>query len=832
MKILQLILHKYKRTPLISQPTLTIDFVNKLNLFIGTNGSGKSSIVGELSPLPSSKESFYTGGYKKIMIEHNKSTYVLSSSFLDKPDYSFIVDGEELNPSGTISIQRELVSNHFRLTQDIQDILTGWTSFTGMQAITRKKVFNLISNINIEYVLDKYESLKEELKKENVLYKTQQGLLQTELVKVLDVIQKEMIEKDVCHIESSIDHLLVFRAALQKNKPSLSIETISGYIYELDSKLKKQLQSNFRYLASYPFKDLDKLEAQYKSSLLVIKYKLDIRYKQLETSQEVARTLNCKLIHNQEELNAIINNNNKQVEQIKNSLTIFKDWDSYERYKTVEGINDSINLLTSVQYRLMETLSEMPINEEYVYAIDKEQAANIKKQNLSIKREKAIAITLNLKKEIEHVQDHLNNKLTQCPNCKYKWSIEYTQEYLDSLIYKEQYTSSFVVEAGDSIAELDKYIDECACYFRKFKLIQNTKRETYEQLVPMWNHINYGNLILVDPASIKMVITNSLSELTAIGQIHKLTDDITKTNELLELANKTTTVSAQENQDDIKILEEEIFSLQTEKATYTLQLNELEYTRNLYYILSGSIDIFKQHVEQLNAATEYSIAQALIKLTDDEIRTHKLALIETKAKLENSDKVQYFINKYKEEVAQTQDKIYTIETILKELSPKDGLIAKTIGIFINKLLTNMNIIIASIWSYQFSIVPYDLDNDDKLDYKFKVMVNDKVISPDITKTSGGMREIIDLAFRLTIMKFLGLNDYPIYLDEFGIKLDSHHKSKIYELIFTFINSTNYSQVFLISHLDLSYGNIKDTDIIALDTENISYSGTRNILQLS
>ena len=109
---------------------------------------------------------------------------------------------------------------------------------------------------------------------------------------------------------------------------------------------------------------------------------------------------------------------------------------------------------------------------------------------------------------------------------------------------------------------------------------------------------------------------------------------------------------------------------------------------------------------------------------------------------------------------------------------------------------------------------YDLDKD-VLDYKFKINVEDKLNVKDISLASSGMKEIINLAFKLSVMKMLKLNKYPIYLDEFGVRLDASHRSKIYELIFKFLNDGNYSQIFLITHTDISFSNFKDSEVFKL-----------------
>ena len=105
--------------------------------------------------------------------------------------------------------------------------------------------------------------------------------------------------------------------------------------------------------------------------------------------------------------------------------------------------------------------------------------------------------------------------------------------------------------------------------------------------------------------------------------------------------------------------------------------------------------------------------------------------------------------------------------------------------------------------------------EEVLSYRFKLVVEDKIEISDINLASSGMKEMINLAFRLVIYKLLNLEGYPLYLDEFGNRLDKIHRSRINELVFKFLNSSMYSQVFLVTHLDMNYSVFKDTEVLEL-----------------
>src|SRR5690606_18331551 len=98
MKILELELHLYKRLALNNIRYFKLELKEIVQLILGTNASGKSSILYELSPLPANHKNYHKGGKKRILISHLGKTYELISDFANGQDHYFIVDGENLNP--------------------------------------------------------------------------------------------------------------------------------------------------------------------------------------------------------------------------------------------------------------------------------------------------------------------------------------------------------------------------------------------------------------------------------------------------------------------------------------------------------------------------------------------------------------------------------------------------------------------------------------------------------------------------------------------------------------------------------------------------------------
>ena len=109
MKILELALKGYKRLSLNQIETIQLTPQNKFHWILGTNGSGKSSLMKELTPLAAAPANYHKGGYKKIVLEHRGDIYKLESNFVGPKNlFTFVVvkgdKEEELNPGHTSTV--------------------------------------------------------------------------------------------------------------------------------------------------------------------------------------------------------------------------------------------------------------------------------------------------------------------------------------------------------------------------------------------------------------------------------------------------------------------------------------------------------------------------------------------------------------------------------------------------------------------------------------------------------------------------------------------------------------------------------------------------------
>ena len=131
----------------------------------------------------------------------------------------------------------------------------------------------------------------------------------------------------------------------------------------------------------------------------------------------------------------------------------------------------------------------------------------------------------------------------------------------------------------------------------------------------------------------------------------------------------------------------------------------------------------------------------------------------------------------------------------------------------------MNAIINSVWSYDITLLPCQISEENDLDYKFRVLIDNNQEVEDVSMLSSSMKDIVDLSFRIIFMKYMHLEHMPLILDEFGITMDDKHRHNVYNIIENTL-ANNFSQLFITAHFKSMYGRFLDSDIVVLDDKNI------------
>jgi len=322
MLIKSIELHGFKRFALTMWDVFKYTPEHKIQLLLGSNGSGKSSIMRELSPLPANSSDFRPGGSKIIEIEQSGHHYKLTSSFTGAPKHSFMMDGCEMNPGGTGQVQKDLVNSHFNITADVHEVMVGLTNFTTMSVATRREWFTRLSNINFNYAIGIYQKLKTKLRDVDGALKFQQSLMVSESAKLLDAQAVAELEKEVIETKQLIDHLIDAKSHISIY--DVASEDLNDRLREHMAGFKAVIESVLGSTNMPPVEAISTLKATVVAEIGVCKKQYAKCLEQLEELQSLIRNVEKISITELQNLDQEITQTQSAIHTLKANIAYLK----------------------------------------------------------------------------------------------------------------------------------------------------------------------------------------------------------------------------------------------------------------------------------------------------------------------------------------------------------------------------------------------------------------------------------------------------------------------------------------------------------------------------
>lgn len=797
----------YKRFPLRDAEILEHEFNSRLTMIAGPNGAGKSSTFNELSPLPSNKSDFGKDGYKELHITKGNDRYVLICDFRNGTQYSFKLNGEELNTAGIVSTQRELAKQHFGITQVIHDILIGTETLADMSLLTRKKLFNTITHLNIDKVLAGYEKLKEELKLNNLLLKTRLSAYQTESEKLITEERRQDVERDLKAVKANIDLIMGIRSDLMRFLGTEASAAAYDQLANVTHAIRTTVDQYHHLFTSYPASDLPRIKTEMQTQLGITQANLQEFYKTLLQKQNQRDSLHLSSAERKAELTAQVEHLQRQIDSTPSRLTFFPpDPTIPERADTA---------LYSAEVNLKDLLEEMLPNSDTdgtrIYTKERYERLIAYRATLSQQLTSAMSLELSIT-ESQNALTSVSGTVN-CPACQYSWSIaelasanKHQKEELDA-VRKE------IDRLKGELARIERSLEELTTYFAQYKRYLSVKSETSKVLSPMWENIDQSGYIFTDPPAILGFFRRAHDDLVALRTLRDCQLELKQLNETLNSLTDSEQINVEQLAAEIDEITDQVSYLQETKIELQDGLRDLGLVENLYTVVKALEDTQRSLKADLRTYHLDHLVKSIILVLDDKLREFKLIHIELENQQHQNELIQATLDRYMDEITDLEENIRVLTLAIDELCPKSGLIAKSISSFINTIIVNVNDTLSRIWNYKMRLVPFDLESGG-LNYRFKVEVEDRHSVPDVSVLSKGMKEGVNLSFKLVIYQLLGLEHYPLYLDELASNLDAAHSANMSQLIHTLHASERFSQIFLITHKE-NFSFLKGIEVIDL-----------------
>ena len=818
MKIIELRLERYSRLRLNHIESLQYNPVAKIQVIVGTNGSGKSSLLHEMSPLPANHKNYLASGKKVIRLEHNGSLYELTNHFDTHQTHSFIKDGKELNDgTGKYSTQLDLVQKYFGVTPKIHELALGVRRFHAMSVGERREWFTLLSDANYDYAISVYNRVKERARDISGAIKVTKKRLSLESNKIYS-------ETELSALRTKCQQLYDLVALLQENRQptDVSVETLENQRYDIREEITRKSKTLERLIQNViPHREelagleqeLDALNTEtIRCRSLSDKYFKD--HEQLEEKFKIAKKIKEQSLH---ELKQVIARLQNQIDAIRGAYKL--------QLEEVADTHGALGQLNSV-YNWMEPISAtLAEHKGKGYTTQTFETMELTIQVLKANIQNAINNIQRHQGVITHMDSLRNQGLVTCPNCSHQWINGFDQGLYDN-------SRAIVESASQQRLTDEKRLEELQ---QEIKLVQSylQARERFSQIVRnsdqlsnFWDYVLKEEVIENNPVNLWFLLDQYRLDLEDQQKVVDLLAQIKNKNQLIKEADQNEGLDYDFLAQAKKDLESEILILQEHQRDVTKRSKRTqELTADSRAMQSASdelnrlLALYDDHQNLMVETHRRQSYNEMLRMVQSYLSKHE-------AQLHEAENHQATIKEIESQIETLEGQEKCLKAMAKELSPSEGLIAEGLFGFMRLFIQKMNSFIKRIWTYPLIVQPCALGADGSLDldYKFPVVVDtaDNVRN-DVSEGSSAMHEVIDLAFRITAMKALHLNDYPLFLDEFGSTMDPTHKAATIQLINSIMEQDNFPQLFMISHDTVQYGALSNTEVVVLSSDNMLLS---------
>lgn len=790
----------------------------KVQIIIGTNGSGKSSLLHELSPIPAGHRNYDVGGSKYIKLEHKGHIFELTSDFEKGQAHSFLMDGVELNPgTGTFTVQKDLVEKYFGITQEIHELALGQKRFSTMSIGERRHWFTMLSDANYDYAIGVFLRLKDKARDASGALKIAKKRLAIESNKIMDTEEKKALEKKCSDLYAAV-------TALQENRipEQYSLATL------------EEVRENILKAINFKTKTLQKLLVDLKPYFDIIPQLNDTiketsdqltRYQALsgeyyETHQKLTKNYDIAKKVQQQSVDKL----RQEVQELQNR----RDHLYNSRKLDIELSTDphyALEQIDTAHNWVVDLIPVLRVHQNKHYDIDKRNQINASVASIKMQIDSIKKRIIDCEAVVKHLKALKNNDSIECPNCKHQWIQGYSEE---DYIRSEEALLGLQAELSNKeniFKEIEEQYNNIEEYFQVMNDFSTIVKNT-ERLSLFWDYVIKEDIVNTNPNQLNYFIDLYKYDLNLEIQANEILVQIKNKNESIKHSLEHKDLNFEYLSDAKQSLEEKIAEVQSNQLKASKELktaqNLLKDYKTMQETSSELMELLREAEDQYNDQVETERRM----IYNEMLRSVQVVLAQHEALLHEANNQQNTIRQIEEQIEILTKEDKCLKAAAKELSPTEGLVAEGLFGFMKLFIQQMNNFVKRIWTYPLVVQPCELGSDGSmdLDYKFPIIVDTADnVRKDISEGSTAMQEVIDLAFKITAMKALHLDHYPLYLDEFGSTMDPTHKAATIQLINSIMEQDHFTQLFLISHDSVQYGALSNTEVCVLSSDNMMLS---------
>lgn len=816
---------------------LTATFTETLQIILGTNGSGKTNLLKQLSPLPPPRSDYGENGYRRLVIKHQGDTYELISDFSNKASpHAFIKNGKNLNEGGTTNVQIEFVEDCLGWTPEIQNIAYGAYDFCKMTVGVRKALLLTSNPANLGFILDYFKKAGSKVRslKSNLAHlEERKALLES---KLLDDTTVSILTEEK---DTLVKNTFIFTDLMGRVKSFISMNRVAGNPkLQWESLISEISQSSTYIKNTLPqWRTVDRT-TPIPEQIRTCENTLNLILGKLSSQNEQLTEIAAQLAESEFALKEL--SEHETVTAVRLRIDALRKRIAHlEKQKTDTPIpenllDDSKGVLT-VLASILDIFIDCPVTlitrRQYSLKSHKLQSAKMRIQGYHYDINK-------ISGDIKTLEKSITLRLSDLPqsNCakegcllyvSFKSSYENTVVALqratdrkNSLVSKLNKNERYVALQTEQLNTLSVYMSACD---KLFSFITE-----YDYLKPLFQHKDTLRILQTNPNVFLHRAEQLVNASKASYEYKKQCDllykeelDLSKTKDLSELETQrleATHKSLLEKKDKLVF---RINNLTQEKLRYTAQITQIETYKKVFEKTTRLIQELTEVTSLVKQEEENKFLSEV--LLDMEKENNKLfsRIGEINIVLQEQGNIK---SRYTEEVLNQLEKLEQEKKNWEDLEYALNKIPHTHTVtYLNAIIGLINHHISMVFTYDFQLCP--VNPDKSLDYRFpynaRLPDQDTYNTvPDISNCSRAQAEIVNFTFALALRKIKQLNDYPLFTDEIGSSFDVVHKTQVLDLLKHLIVEDEISQMFLVNHHALVHEGMTNGEVLILNDANI------------
>lgn len=822
------------------------EFVSPVQIITGSNGCGKSSVMRELSPLPSIRTDYEKNGRKELHITHEGHQYKLITDFTNRVSpHSFVMDDVELNNGHTSDIQEELSIKHFGFTPALRNLIYNKVNMCNMTPAQRKELFLHINPMDLSLILETHKLALQKFKdcKANLkMLHTRKGNLEAQMIKPEILAQHETTLENLTNEMMELDKAIY---ALQQHVINIKDR------FREDFEYRDQCNNN-----GLPLIPKDKILAECKRIIAEsAQYKSVPRGAALEPAKEALRlersqllALKDSLVSELEKLKVDIDDYNQHLQnangrsssEVETELKILdQELSKYQNLPQtpvppglLERYDAQLDHIKEILYIFQEAEVKMVDPEELVARYARaEQLKNI----TALSRQKIDTFNQTIEQheaDLKSLQDKVQIPSTcTSTTCGMKNLFISKQKKLEQQLASDRVELKVMQDEHDKkiaeLVELDQFLEP----YTAARMLEN-----YQSLLSKLNSGYFRirdwdtelvHLLAVEP----LKILKDLTEYLTGSKLCVERDKLLQQKQVLVTELDVLTKSSKTSTGFLKKKIEEM------SKTLQSKLQKLQETDTRLSTIDTTYQLYLRYTDACNQVTEfqriYDKGERAI-LVSNAIEYWKQlgkALVEIKkelsAKIMNLKSIvheqEVLKQTYESETLSLIDAIskdsITYEKIVFALSPNSGIPHGSMVKYLNSMINNANYFLSQLWTFKIAL--QSVPDDRPLDYKFPIELGND-IAGDINHLSDGQTEAVNLTWVLSILlQMKMLNHIPLFCDELGRAMDPTHRQHLLDFLNKLVDSKLIDQLFLVNHYAALSNGFTNCDVICLNTQNLT-----------